>query len=72
MNPHLTPRQPTQQQLIAQLLANGPETVASLARLAEEQDKPIEIKPIAAGQLVIEPITITPIEDNPADPGGAS
>jgi len=71
-NPRLARRQPTQQQLIAQLLANAPEAVASLARLAEEQEKPIDIKPIVAGQLVIEPITITPIDNNPADSGGAS
>jgi hypothetical protein len=65
------PRRPTQQQLITQLLANAPEAVASLARLAEEQEKPIDIQPIAAGQLVIEPIKINPIDDNPADSGGA-
>jgi len=71
-NPRLAPRQPTQQQLIAQLLANGPEAVASLATLAEEQEKPIDIKPLAADQLVIEPINITPIDNNPAASGGAS
>jgi hypothetical protein len=53
-------------------MANGPEAVASLATLAEEQEKPIDIKPLAADQLVIEPINITPIDNNPAASGGAS
>ena len=63
--------QPTQRQLIAQLLANGPEAIPSLVRADEEQDKPIEIQPIRFDPLVIEPIHITPIEDSPAEAGGS-
>jgi hypothetical protein len=68
--PHFHTRQPTQQQLIAQLLANGPEAIASLASAEEEQEKPIEIKPLVVDPLVIEPIKTTPIEDNSAKTGG--
>lgn len=65
-------RQPTQQQLIAQLLANGPEAIASLAKASEEQDKPVNIQPLAHDPLVIEPIKIEPIEDNPAESGDSN
>jgi hypothetical protein len=61
---------PTQQQLIAQLLANGPEAIASLARAQEQQEKPIEIQPLNDDELIIEPIRITPMDDNSAEPGG--
>jgi hypothetical protein len=72
----LNPRQPSQQQLIAQLLASAPEAVASLAgtqssSLTEDQpDKPIVIEPLPADSLVIEPLKITSIDDNSADAGG--
>jgi len=65
-----TPRQPSQQELIDQLLANAPEAIASLARDDDKLDKPIDIQPLADDPLVIEPIEITPIDDNPAEPGG--
>jgi hypothetical protein len=61
--------QPTQQELIAQLLANAPETIASLAKAAELQDRPLAIEPLPADSLAIEPIQIAPIEDNPAEAG---
>jgi hypothetical protein len=56
-----------QRQLIAQLMAGGPEAIASLARAAEEEDQPIALKPIAADPLVIEPIRIAPIKIDPLD-----
>ena len=56
-----------QRQLIAQLMAGGPETIASLARAAEEEAQPIALKPIAADPLVIEPIRIAPIDIDPLD-----
>jgi hypothetical protein len=59
----------TQEQLIAQLLANRPEAIAYLAKAVDQPDKPLEIKPLSDDPLVIEPIKITPIDDNPADPG---
>jgi hypothetical protein len=71
-SPLLTPRQPSQQELIAQLMANAPEAIASLARdddKLDNQDKPIDIQPLSDDPLVIEPIKITPIDDNPAEPG---
>ena len=64
-------RQPTQRELITQLLANSPEAVASLAQTAEEQDKPIDFQPVRVDPLVIEPIQITAIADTPADTGGS-
>lgn len=67
---HVNPPGPTQRELIAQLLANAPEVIVSLAKADEDLDKPIEIKPIPADPLVIEPIQITSI-DNPAEPGGS-
>jgi hypothetical protein len=67
----LAARQPTQQELIAKLLANSPETIPSLARAAEEQDKPIDFQPIRVDPLVIEPIQITSMEDNPAGTSGS-
>jgi hypothetical protein len=73
--PRLTPRPHTQEQLIAQLLASGPEAIASLARLhssfEEQAGKPIAIQPLPADPLVIDPIKTTPIDDNPAEPGGS-
>jgi hypothetical protein len=67
-----TPRRPTEQQeLIAQLLAKAPEAVASLARADEEQGKPLVIQPLPSDPLVIEPIRITRIDDNPAGSGGS-
>lgn len=69
--PRLTPRQPSQQQLIAQLRANGSEVIASLARDDDKLDKPISIQPLSDDPLVIEPIKITPIDDNAAETGGA-
>lgn len=69
--PH-TARQPTQQELITQLLANSPEAIASWAHAAEEQEKPIDFQPIRVDPLVIEPIHITSMEDNPADTGGSN
>jgi len=69
--PVLNPGQPSQERLIAQLLANAPEAIASLARVELQQDKPIEIQPLPAVPLVIEPLRISPIDDNPADPGGS-
>jgi len=68
--PRSNPHDPTQRQLIAQLLANGPEAVASLARASAQQEEPIEVRPLAADPLTIEPIRIDPIEDNPAPTGG--
>jgi len=68
--PRMTPRQPSQQQLIARLLANGPEAIASLARDDDKLDKPINIQPLPDDPLVIEPIKIKSIDDNTAEPGG--
>jgi hypothetical protein len=68
--PQLIPRQPSQQQLIAQLMTNGPEAIASLARDDDKLEKPIDIPPLPDDPIVIEPIKITPIDDNPAEPGG--
>jgi hypothetical protein len=68
--PRVPQRRPTQQQLIAQLIANGPEAIASLARDDGQLDKPISTEPLPDDRLVIEPIEITPIEDNPAEAGG--
>lgn len=68
--PRLIPRQPSQQQLIAQLLSNGPEAIASLARNDDKLDKPINIQPLQDDPPVIEPIKISPIDDNSAEPGG--
>jgi hypothetical protein len=68
--PRLTPRQPSQQQLIAQLLANGPEAIASLARDNDQLDRPIDIQSLPVDPLVTDPIKITPIDDDPAEPGG--
>jgi hypothetical protein len=68
--PRLTSRQPSQQQLIAQLLTNGPEAIASLARNDDKLDKPINIQPLPDDPLVIEPIKITSIDDNAAETGG--
>jgi hypothetical protein len=59
----------SQRQLIAQLLANGPEAIASLAREADQEQKPIEVQPIPDDPLVIKPIETPPIDDNPAEPG---
>jgi hypothetical protein len=72
--PHFAQPQPTQQQLIAQLLANNePGAIAALARdLARDNDKldkPIDIQPLPDDPIVIEPIKITPINNNPAEPG---
>ena len=67
----LTPPQPTQQQLIAQLLTNAPEAIASLARVEAQQNQPIAIQPIPENPLVIEPLRIPPIDDNSAGPGGS-
>ena len=74
------PRQPTQQQLIARLRANGPEAIASLAgpqssspsqsHSEDQPDKPLSIQLLPADPLVIEPIKIAPIDDDPAEPGG--
>jgi hypothetical protein len=63
--------QPSQLQLIAQLLASGPGAIASLATAEKEQQTPIEVKPLAIKPLEIEPIQIKPIEEKPADAGGA-
>jgi|HubBroStandDraft_1064217.scaffolds.fasta_scaffold257781_2 hypothetical protein len=68
--PHFAQTQPTQQQLIAQLMANGPNAIAALAWSNDELDKPIGIQPLPDDPLVIEPIKIAPIDDNPAEPGG--
>jgi hypothetical protein len=65
------PRRPTQKQLIAQLMAGGPEAIASLVRAAEEEDQPITLKPIVADPLVIQPIEIAPIDNNSAEAGGS-
>jgi hypothetical protein len=59
----------TQEQMIAQLLANRPEAVAYLAKAADQPEKPLEIKPLLDDPMVIEPIQIRPLDDNPADPG---
>jgi hypothetical protein len=56
--------------LIASLLANGPEAIASLAHDDDKLGKPIDIQPLPDDPLVIEPIKIAPIDDNPAEPGG--
>lgn len=69
-SPQLTPREPSQRELIDRLLANGSEAVASLARNDDKLDKPINIQPLPDDPLVIEPIMITPIDDNPAEPSG--
>jgi hypothetical protein len=66
-----TPSGPSQQQLIAQLMANGPEAIASLARDDDKLDKPITIQFLPDDPLVTEPIKITPIDDNPAESGGS-
>ena len=55
----------------ALLLANDPQAVASLAQAAGQQQQPIALEPIAADRLVIEPIEITRIDDNPAGSGGS-
>jgi len=69
----LTPPRPTEQQiLIAQLLAKAPEAVASLARADDEQEKPLTFQLIPSDPLVIEPIQIPSIDDNPDAPTGAS
>jgi hypothetical protein len=72
--PHMAPYQPTQRELIARLIARGPETIAALARAQaeDEQDKPITVQPISDESPVIEPIQIPPIDDNPDAPTGAS
>jgi len=64
--------QPTQSQLIGQLLAKDPEAIASLAQAEDEQDKPIAVQPIHDDPLTIEPIQIPPIDDNPGAPTGAT
>jgi hypothetical protein len=61
--------QSSQQELIARLMANGPEAIASLARDNDKLDKPISIQPLPDDPLVIEPIKITPMDDDPAKPG---
>lgn len=66
-----TPSGPSQQQLIAQLMANGPEAIASLARDDDKLDKPITIQSLPDDPLVTEPIKIIPIDDNPAESGGS-
>jgi hypothetical protein len=68
--PRSAPAQPSQQELIASLLANGPEAIASLAHDDDKLGKPIDIQPLPDDPLVIEPIKIAPIDDNPAEPGG--
>jgi hypothetical protein len=71
IDPHAASRIPTQEQLIARLLARDPEALASLSSVAEEQEKPIEIKPLTIEPLVVEPIPINPIEVNRAEDNGA-
>jgi hypothetical protein len=62
--------QPSQQELIARLMANGPEAIASLIQNNDKLDKPISIQPLSDDPLVIEPIKITPIDDEVAESGG--
>jgi hypothetical protein len=71
MTPRAHAHQPTQLQLIAQLVSNGPEAITSLARIADEQQKPIEIQPLAIKPSEIEWIQVKPIEENPAETGDA-
>lgn len=66
-----SPARPSQEELIARLMANGPEAIASLAREAEQQSKPIETKPLPDDPLVIDPIRTPPIDNNSAQAGGA-
>jgi hypothetical protein len=70
-HPPPIPSGPSQQQLIAQLMANGPEAIASLARDDDKLDKPITIQSLPDDPLVTEPIKITSIDDNPAESGGS-
>jgi hypothetical protein len=68
--PLVTQQEPTQQQLIARLMANGSEAIAVLAKDDDKLDKPINIELLPDDPLVIEPIKVTPIDDNPAEPSG--
>lgn len=67
-------RGPSQQQLIAQLLANNPGAIAIMARdqdrSSNDPDKPIELSPIQDKPLEIEPIQIKPLDESPAPTGG--
>jgi hypothetical protein len=66
----LTPRQPSQEELIAQLLVNGPKAIASLAQDDDKLEKPINIQPLQDDPLVIDPIKIAPIDNSTAETGG--
>jgi hypothetical protein len=67
-------RGPSQQQLIAQVLASSPQAFALMARAQKpsgvDPDKPIEIRPLPDDPIVIAPIEIKPLEDSSAETGG--
>lgn len=71
---HTLQRGPSQQQLIAQLLASNPGAIAIMARGEDpsrgDHDKAIEIRPLEDKSLEIEPIQIKPLDESPASTGG--
>ncbi|MGA2560811.1 MAG: hypothetical protein ABSF17_14125 [Terracidiphilus sp.] len=72
--PEALERGPSQEQLIAELMANNPGAIAVMARgqnpAGNDPDKPIEIRPLEDKPLEIEPIQIKPLDESPATTGG--
>jgi hypothetical protein len=59
-------RQPTQEQLIAQLLAMAPQAVSALGRSEDEDPNvPIHIEPLHEDQVVVEPVEVRPVRIEP-------
>ncbi len=72
--PEVLPRGPSQEELIAELMAKSPGAVALMARAHQppglDPDKPIEIRPLPDDSIVIAPIEIKPLQDSSAESGG--
>jgi len=70
--PEALERGPSQEQLIAELMANNPGAIAVMARgqnpAGNDPDKPIEIRPLEDKPLEIEPIQINHLMKAPPRP----
>jgi hypothetical protein len=68
------PRGPSQEELIAKVMASSPQAFALMAEsqkaASDAPEKPIEIRPLPDDPIVIAPIEIKPLDDSSAATGG--